>query len=606
MTIQKNIKIDYGAVGDGVTDDSQAFADFQTFSIAQGSTAVELTIPAGSYNNVNCVNWTNSIKNLTVLSAGATIQYYIIGGPQFQTATGQAKLSRANSGESYVLLEVPSEYTRASPGDQVVVDCRDTQGVSGYPSNWVWWENHQVVAVSSGRWDLDAPLTRTYILTFPDSHNADYFPGGPAYAHLLASRWDQTITIVGGTWDAIGGSNQVQITAKEFYITGATFLGAHGCAPTFANIARFDTCTFSNGVEADKEIKLLQLINCTQTAPNSLIFQSASITEVHITGGAYNRIIGTTPQLFYASGATIGTMTIGSDGYGGNVNAVFDSCVISNIDVLTNGCYIDLTNPNCEYIGNGIFRYPVGSDISQIRAFAVPGMRGFFNGTGGGGPTNWGNPFTILDYYDDVSYTYMRISYSGSSLPSYSGTSGLSLTKLILHPAQSVTFRNCTGCADVVDLSQAPSQLPLFSYSRRTYTGDIGTQPLVQVWGKITSIRVEVVTPFTGIGALPFSVMAQFGAQMFDGSNVWSQYAPTVDLKTSGVRSWTAAGGWVGSVGADNLPPIPSGAWMAKGMTPYCGTTTAAGTVTVEISTDQGPDIIVGPTKRHKHIATHI
>lgn len=588
MTIQKNIKTDYGAVGDGVTDDSAAFLNFQTFGQAQGSTTIELTVPVGSYNNPTAPSWTEGIQNLIVLSTGATIKYWAVGGPQGQLTTSQAKLSRANVGESYVLLSTPSEYTNVSIGDMIIISCRETQGVGGYPSNWIWWELKQVTGTSSGRWDLDSPLTKTYSLTFPDSYNASYYPGGPAYGHKLRSQWNQTVNITGGTWDNSIDEGQVQVVGKNITITGATLLGGHGCAPSFADTIRFDTCTFTNGVEADKVIRRLQLVNCTQGPLHNLTFQSAAITNVEIEGGTYSNINGTTPRHFSIKNASISNIAIGSDGYGGNEDILFDNCAINSLTTLLTGIYIDLTDPNCEYIGNGIFRYAAGTDISSMRAFAVPGLRGFFNGTGGGGPSNWGNPFTILDYWADTNYTYFQISYSGSSLPSYSGTPGLALTKLILHPAQSATFKNCTGCADVIDLSQAPEKSPLYSYTSRTYTGNIGTQAAVSIWGRITSIVINVSVPFTGTGALAFHPFGQFGTVFFDSSNVWSQVNPTVDLKTTGTRSWTPGGGWIGFVGADSLTAIPTGAWIPEGLVPYCGVSTAAGTVTTTITTDQG------------------
>src|SRR5262249_37812071 len=135
----------------------------------------------------------------------------------------------------------------------------------------------------------------------------------------------------------------------------------------------------------------------------------------------------------------------------------------------------------------------------------------------------------------DATYTYFSTTYQGSSLPSYSGTSGLALSKLILQPAPSVSFSGCSGCADINDLAQFPAHF-LYERSRRTYSGNIGTQPSVKFWGKLVRISVNVTKPFTGTGALPFNFAGQFGCVVFSSSNVWSLWNPTVDLRTAGER----------------------------------------------------------------------
>lgn len=70
--IVKNIKTHYGAIGDGVTDDSLAFRHFQDDMIAtQGSDDVQLNIPAGAYwFAINRGSAVGSLQGLTYFCKG--------------------------------------------------------------------------------------------------------------------------------------------------------------------------------------------------------------------------------------------------------------------------------------------------------------------------------------------------------------------------------------------------------------------------------------------------------------------------------------------------------------------------------------------------------
>src|SRR6266699_136980 len=95
MTIFKNIKTDFGAVGDGVANDAPAFwgtgstpGGFLNWALNnQGSDQIVLTVPAGTYLFNSQVTWTSGssrpdlcylfygILDLVVSGYGATMKY---------------------------------------------------------------------------------------------------------------------------------------------------------------------------------------------------------------------------------------------------------------------------------------------------------------------------------------------------------------------------------------------------------------------------------------------------------------------------------------------------------------------------------------------------
>src|SRR6185437_3019722 len=92
--------------------------------------------------------------------------------------------------------------------------------------------------------------------------------------------------------------------------------------------------------------------------------------------------------------------------------------------------------------------------------------------------------------------------------------------KILASPAPKFTCTNCTCNPTVVDLSQAPADAPLYSYSKITYNGNFKVQGGPKLWGKLVSMKINVTKPYTGTKAtLPVEVMGQFGNFVINNSD---------------------------------------------------------------------------------------
>ena len=126
--------------------------------------------------------------------------------------------------------------------------------------------------------------------------------------------------------------------------------------------------------------------------------------------------------------------------------------------------------------------------------WAVPGAKMFLTTNGGLVSAS----FTVTDLSQDANNTYIHTSLAGSfpSMPR-GGDGSLAVRG---DPVPNLTFTNCTGSAEADDLSRAPAGKPIYSYTKRTYSGAIGstdansaTQPYIPIWGTLVSIKINVV-----------------------------------------------------------------------------------------------------------------
>jgi hypothetical protein len=161
-----------------------------------------------------------------------------------------------------------------------------------------------------------------------------------------------------------------------------------------------------------------------------------------------------------------------------------------------------------------------------------------------------------------------------------------------------VTFSNCTGCPDAIDLSQAPANRPLYSYTKRTYnatswgTGVAGVQPTLNLWGAFTTININVTKAYTGAQSTCILTALARGiqVQLMDGSMV--TWDIKINMKVAGLRTVTP-GNIVGLQSGDSIPG-KNYAWFPGTLAPYLETdisgdaTATWPTVTIEVISDQG------------------
>src|SRR5262249_22315517 len=143
------------------------------------------------------------------------------------------------------------------------------------------------------------------------------------------------------------------------------------------------------------------------------------------------------------------------------------------------------------------------------------------------------------------------------SIPRLGGTE----LDVYVHPAPKFTCAGCTGGADAIDLAQAPAGAPLFSYSKRTYTANSSFVPF-NMWGKISSMKMSVTTPYTGTQSSPHWYAAS-AAIKADGSSMI--YNPSINLKVAGERDVTPSSVTAPQVGDSGLS-VPEAIWLSDTM----------------------------------------
>jgi hypothetical protein len=208
--------------------------------------------------------------------------------------------------------------------------------------------------------------------------------------------------------------------------------------------------------------------------------------------------------------------------------------------------------------------------------------------------------FTITDVTQSSGNAVITTSHAGGWPSRTYGSTGL---RLVTQPAQICTFTSVTGCPEVVDLSNAGAAgLPLYSYSKRSYTGSVAVAEYWQLWGRVKKIVVTVTTAYTGATG---SVLASINLQasnvlikMSDFSN--TTWAPVIDLKKTGTRTFDATANtypvtWTSTAvsAADTLPSQTEALWIPGNyrMTMTDISAESSGTwpaFSIEVITDQG------------------
>jgi hypothetical protein len=184
-------------------------------------------------------------------------------------------------------------------------------------------------------------------------------------------------------------------------------------------------------------------------------------------------------------------------------------------------------------------------------------LRGAFI-TGGGLPAN---TYVTVDNggmpgVNTGTFTLNNSATIGTPTP-FTATSAMNY---LPHPCPRLTMVNCTGSRFASDMAGAPPDIPMFSYFKRAYSG--GTllvttrEKDLYLAGKLLTWTINVIKPYTGAGANYVCAFDVGGFKTSGGITYPTYIGQSVDLKTPGLRTITAAG-VTGNVGADSLQAIP-------------------------------------------------
>jgi hypothetical protein len=594
--IAKNIVTDFGARCDGVADAAAAFASFNTWA-QQQALPIQLTIPPGSICQfISDVGawWAKGIKQLLVIGYGATIGdangtgygFFLGGLGVVHDNQHSARIATVTAGASSVTLLNLSDSSKFAVGNYALMAGLDLMGY-GYPPNPHYFEYVQITGIdsASGTVTFNVPLKNTYKSTWPTYFAGSQFEadqGGPATLYALDPSWNTQVEYDGLTISRPNG--QTYAVGKSVTYKDVTFTGENCGIPTENLVWQAINVTMLTcGIEADK---LVGTVAFTGGTIHSITFQSSSIDLLTMDGTTVTGFINGTPKNAIIANSTIANFNPGAIAFGRSDQVTCTNCelaAISPLGVVDRGGPGDPGVNNVYTMAGGVITVP--NSLAPLR-WAVPGTDAFWVGQ----YDNEG-PFTIVDVTQDATNTYVRTSMTGGfpSIPTYAGK-----LYIRVHPAPQFTCTNCTGSADAIDLSQAPAGAPIYSYSKRTYSGaTIVSTPGVHLWGTIVEAKMTIAQSYSGMqSTLSLNAVAQFNNYPTISSNGSILYfGPIVNTKLLGERD-VLPFSVTGARSGDSLS-APGSVWFTGPVAPYLTTNVSTESssvwpiITIEISTNQ-------------------
>jgi hypothetical protein len=379
----------------------------------------------------------------------------------------------------------------------------------------------------------------------------------------------------------ISQAGQTYANGRSITYRDVTFTGYACGIPTVNMLWQVINTNMSTcNMEVDKIIDTLVFSGVTI---HQVIFQSASVNTLQMDNTTVTSLINATPITSIISNSNIASFNHGAIAYTVSKQITCTSCVLSSIG---SGGFVE-HNVNTSYtMTNDTL---VISNQHGPVTWAIPGANLIWTGQ----YQNEGS-FTVTDVSQDATYAYVQTSLSGTFPFLPLSTNGMVLG-VRTHPAPNFTCTQCTGSADALDLSQAPAGAPLYSYTKRTYTGSlVGDAPPVMMWGRLIGFNVSVTKPYTGstspVLLNPTGWFHYFTVRLSDGSVF--DYVPSVNLALAGVRNVTPSSVVGAQLGDTNLS-VPEAIWFTGPLSAHMDSDISLQSpalwpsVTIEVITDQ-------------------
>jgi hypothetical protein len=623
-----NIKV-FGAKGDGVTDDSAAFLAFNTW--AQTYTGqVVLIIPPGTYRLSNTLvgptqlrggaDFYRGIKDLVISGYGASLTSfarlmpYQTSPPAGEVNLATVRINVVSAGSTTVTAKAAWPAGAFNVGDWVTVASLEMLGDAGAPPTWYYFEYCKIASINTSTNTLTFvdPLMNTHLDTYPQTTNPAHVagqadPGGPATVFAMTQDWDQSVKVMGVTFQTISGQSDSHFNSiftmacrrGEFVdCSVANPLGGpyYSLFCSTCQDMIYERCKLGQFFEPDKNIGVLKLINCSIIGPSSVAeFTSMSYEKLVIDGCHFPGTLEFISKNTEIKNSNIGTMILQGPGQGIPHTCIIDNCHVGVLQPFNRSFgYLLLSNLS---FSNGRFSISKSLAYNTYRlvfGIVTPGQK-MFIGQSGNSSKNFGNPFIVTALGEDATTVWFDTTLAMATLPTY--TSSIGVPDIIVqHPCSRITARNVTGDRQAVQISKAIPELPLYSYIHNVYGQNLAfpVQSLA-AWGTLVSITINVITADTGPNVtLTMRPCGANGAWVVNTSNVTSQYNPVIDLKTVGKRVITPTS-VAGSVGADAIGAAPGAIWfMDVVINPWLSASVVGQTavqmplVEIEVITDQG------------------
>lgn len=557
--ISYNIKTDFGAVGDGVTDDSHAFSScLDTISVhANDDKRVTVIYPPGKYyspqfpflypydTNPAILNW---VRDITAQATGAefTVSNFIWlaggGPPQDNTTSGFFQTNQV--GDSAVILIDETDASKFAVGNIICVAGLTLQNPS-YPANFWVQEWKKITDIDGATVTLDSPLKHVYKDTWP-TFNVSGIDCGAAKLIAPQQSYDMTVLINGFKFDA---ASQIYCSTRDCSYYNLTVEGEGTIAGGQKNYVA-NGCNFTNPsttFEVDKMLESARFINCNFAG--NFINQSSNETQsfygtkvVNLFGTAKNTVIDKCDMQFVGTGPWYG-------GFGYSNNVTIKDSKIEYIG------WSGPSEPLSDWVfNNGVFSRPLSAGPLS---FGVPGAKMFLWDIGSNVIRN--PAFRIIDITHDSATLYIHTALA--AIPTYTGVLGQP-TRWGPWGCDNLTVTNCTGLAGAAWSRQVAQGKSIGEYSNTTYSGNISRRVInTQVWGNLVSWKIDVERPYRGLQPncrLYFN--GANGTWISSPTFVISVYAPYVNCKEPGIRTITPVG-VIGNRPGDGIPSLGN-AWI--------------------------------------------
>ncbi|MEM0937159.1 MAG: hypothetical protein AAGJ91_14810 [Pseudomonadota bacterium] len=389
--IEKAIQADYGATGDGTTNENSAF---QAFSTEHGTETgpVILNIEAGDYVTSGYAgSWfMRSFSNLTVRGAapsgGLWTSTFLSGvrtggGGQRETNDHSVRLATVNQGDTSltVLAEDISGEGRSLAdlvglfpvGSSVFLTSYDMQGF-GFPSNPGQCEFHRVTAANpaTGVLTLDGAAQFTHSDDLPlYSSGADggVDHGGPATLYAMNPEWPGRVTVENMEWVS---PNQTYMAKEiiEYQNCKTDDIGPGNAVSVLINGGQH------RKIEIDKLCETVTIRNADVSAPGFIQTQSSAPNLLTIEDTQAGRIDGTAREAVIRRTEVTQRFSIGVSGYGATQKVSLEDCVLPPSGVVSDVFRAIQTGddiPGVEVVG-GTLRL-ARHDLNEVVGSAVIG-----------------------------------------------------------------------------------------------------------------------------------------------------------------------------------------------------------------------------------------
>lgn len=522
------------ATCNGVADDAQAFADFNSWANltwqAGNSGLVELFIPSGkscllstdvtltaSSFDPGCATpttygfdctwnsgrWSKGIKKLLMNFSGSSVTaggsvIFFLGAADgvchrgISSSNGcSARTANASIGATSVTLLNTSLCSRFTVGNYVAMTGYDMQGLYlpsagyGYPPNPAFYDYAIVTSTAScagsGVINLDRALTNDYKSTWPLNCPGSAFEadcGGPATLYALPFWWNVEAEYRGGTFN--NGSQQTNDQGRKITHRNITWTGGISCTyPTqtidwMVDGGNWSVCKVENDkivVNATyQNLSSIAEIKSQSMSPRN--FGVSNSTVVSLLGTSRNTIISNTT--LGSNDVRVGTLSFGrADSF--NCTNCPNTGTFTHEGANESGT-VSAGTWGISGQGGGPYSATMSAGVITIPVahgavtWAVPGT----NFTWSYSTASSVYVYQVTDVTQDPTNQYVTTNCVGAATVCGSG-GGLPVASGTLgiraHPSPKFNCTNCTGTRVWSALSNGPTDAPLFSYQK--FTADV-------------------------------------------------------------------------------------------------------------------------------------